>query len=156
MDLIGTLGGGAMGALFGAVGSVLNRGVGIFEARERRQDRVLEMAHEKDRWVHDTSVQAATAEQQLKLTGEQGSWAGLAASVEADGRAPDSYRWVAAVRALTRPALTVLLWLVFVALFFALPRENVASLAASAVDTVSFSAATALAWWFGDRAPKRD
>lgn len=151
MDLVGTLGGGAMGALFGAVGSALNRGIGLFEAREKRRDRQLEMAHEKDRWAHESAAQAQANAGARDLAAVQGSWSGLAASLEAEAGIELSYRWVAAVRALTRPALTLILWLVFVAVLF-LPRQAGDALAAAAIDTVSFSAATALAWWFGDRA----
>jgi len=62
MDIItaagGGLAGGALGAAFGALGSILNRGLGIFETREKRKDRQLEMAHEVDRWAQDLKLAA--------------------------------------------------------------------------------------------------
>lgn len=167
MDILGTAGGGALGAAFGALGSVLNRGFGLLEMREKRQDRQLELAHEKDRWVHETDMaeaaragQADEARQALAQTQAQGSWAGLTGSIAAEAAIAPSWPWVAAVRALTRPALTVMLWLLYAALFLAaaagaLHPDAAASVVTGAADTISFSAATALTWWFGDRAPRR-
>jgi hypothetical protein len=163
----GGLSGGALGAAFGALGSVVNRGFGLFEMRERRKDRQLELTHEKERWEHETELgeqsraaRADEAKQALALAQDQGSWAGLKASVDAEATLPASWPWVAAVRTLTRPALTVMLWLLYggVLLLAAsgeLRREAAEGVIANAVDTISFSAATALAWWFGDRAPRR-
>ena len=167
MSLIGAASGGALGAAFGALGSVVNRGFGLLEMREKRQDRQLELAHERDRWSHETDIAAAEragkadeAAQALAQTEAQGSWAGLTGSIAAEAAIGPSWPWVEAVRALTRPALTVMLWLLYAALFLAaaagaLHPDAAASVVTGAADTISFSAATALAWWFGDRAPRR-
>jgi hypothetical protein len=164
----GGLSGGALGAAFGALGSILNRGFGLFEMREKRKDRQVELSHEKERWAHETalgdqakSARAEEARNALALARDQGSWAGLKASVEAEAAIAASWPWVAAVRALTRPALTVLLWLLYALIFIAaatggLDAQAASSVVAGAVDTISFSAATALTWWFGDRAPRRE
>lgn len=172
MDIITTAGGGlaggALGAAFGALGSILNRGLGIFEAREKRKDRQLEMAHEVERWNHDLKLAAEAregriedAKQALAGTNAEGSWRGLDASLRAEAGIGRSWPWVAAVRALTRPALTLLLWILFAALFMsavggALEAETAAGVVRTAIETIAFSASTALAWWFGDRAPRRD
>ncbi len=166
MDILSLGGSGLLGGLFGAVASGLGRIVGIYEMREKRQDRTLEMAHEKDQWAHELDLQSLQikarteeTESEFKLAQTQGSWTGLASSVTADGALPASYRWVDAVRALTRPILTVLIWAVFTVLFFAsltarLPAATGASLTVSFIDSVTFAASTALAWWFGDRRPR--
>jgi len=172
MDIItsgaGGLAGGALGAAFGALGSILNRGIGIFEAREKRRDRQLEMAHEVERWGHDLRLAAEAragrieeARQALVQADAEGSWRGLEASLQAEAAVGQSWPWVAAVRALTRPALTLLLWVLFGVLFLsavsgALEAGTAAGVVHTAVETVAFSASTALAWWFGDRAPRRD
>lgn len=153
--------GGALGAAFGALGSILNRGFGVLETREKRKDRQLELAHEKERWAHEDTARADDARNALAQTQAQGSWAGLNASVEAEGAIGASWPWVSAVRALTRPGLTVMLWLLYAMLFLsaasgALEADTASSVIGAAVDTVSFSAATALTWWFGDRAPRRE
>lgn len=164
----GGLSGGALGAAFGALGSVLNRGLGLFEMRERRKDRQLELAHEKERWGHETALgeqmrqsRADEARGALALAERGGSWAGLKAAVDADAALPASWPWVAAVRALTRPALTMTLWGLYTLIFLCaagglLQAQAAQSVIAGAVDTISFSAATALTWWFGDRAPRRE
>lgn len=171
MDLaltaVSGLSGGALGAAFGALGSIINRGFSIFELRERRKDRQLELAHEAQRWSHELALgeqaQAARAEearQALMLSDSQGSWAGLKASVDADAALAPSWPWVAAVRTLTRPGLTVMLWLLYTLVFLAaaagaLQPQAADGVISGAVQTISFSAATALTWWFGDRAPRR-
>lgn len=164
----GGLSGGALGAAFGALGSILNRGFAILELRERRRDRQLELTHEKARWTHELmlaeqtrSARADEARQALALSDSRGSWAGLKASVEAEALLAPGWPWVAAVRTLTRPVLTVMLWLLYALVFLAaasgaLQPEAAGGVIAGAVQTISFSAATALTWWFGDRAPRRD
>lgn len=164
----GGLAGGALGAAFGALGSILNRGIGIFETREKRKDRQLEMAHEVERWGHDLRLASEARAGRMEegrlavvQTDAAGSWRGLEASIGADQTVGQSWPWVAAVRALTRPALTLLLWILFAVLFMAamsgaLAAEAAAGVVHTAVETIAFSASTALAWWFGDRAPRRE
>ncbi|MEM9843020.1 MAG: hypothetical protein AAF767_10225, partial [Pseudomonadota bacterium] len=58
-----------------------------------------------------------------------------------------SYRWVDAVRGLTRPLLTVLLWMITAAIWaFADAADR-----SSIVETATFAATAATLWWFGDR-----
>ena len=58
MDVLSSLSAsGILGGLFGAIGSGLGRLVGIYEMRERRQDRTLEMTHEKALWAHELDLQ---------------------------------------------------------------------------------------------------
>ena len=158
MELLNTIGGGAVGAVMGALGSAASRGVGLLELRERRKDRAQEIAHERAMAQMAQTSKSQEALQAQKLAQVQGSYAGLNASIEAD-RPEESYRWVAAVRSLTRPVLTLLLWILFaVMLVFVYPSGSASDgstqLIASSLETISFSAATALAWWFGDRAPR--
>jgi hypothetical protein len=120
MALVGVLGAGV-----GALGSILNRAMAVFEARERRR-------------FADESAPAAPP-----IAEPAGVWP-----------------WVTAVRALTRPALTLLLWLLFTGLFLTavlggLAPEAAAKVISTALDTVAFAASTAMTWWFGDRGPRR-
>jgi hypothetical protein len=175
MDTFATLtASGGAGAVIGVLGSILNRGFSLLEHRERRQDRRLDMAHEKDRWGHEVRLhqlqsqlrreeserELALATQALRRAAEEGSWSGLRDSVAADQALVTDWRWVQAVRSLVRPALTLTLWLLFFALFLVslgagLPEQTAASVTVRFVDAVTFAATTALAWWFGDRAPGR-
>ena len=173
MDILSLTGSGALGGLFGALGSGLGRLVGIFEMREKRQDRTLEMAHEKDLWAHEAELQALQikgraeeSENELKLGAQglersalEGAWTGLRASIDAEARIGSSYPWVEAVRGLARPVLTVLIWLIFTVLFFSamaskLPVSTSNEVILTFVNAVTFAASTALAWWFGDRGPQ--
>lgn len=124
----------AGGALVGALGSILNRLAALLESRERGRDR--------------------------RLAFEQGAPTTEPAPV-APPEAPVRWPWVAAVQALTRPALTLLLWLLFAGLFLTallggLEPELAAKVVSTALDTVAFAASTAMAWWFGDRGPRRE
>jgi len=121
------------GAVIGALGSILNRLTALLESRERSRDR--------------------------RLAFEEGASAAPAA-VAAPPDALDRWPWVAAVRALTRPALTLLLWMLFAGLFLTavlggLDEATAAKVVSTALDTVAFAASTAMAWWFGDRGPRR-
>ncbi|MEY4248642.1 MAG: hypothetical protein RJA87_275 [Pseudomonadota bacterium] len=158
MDVLNTLSGGAVGAVMGAFGSAANRGVGLLELREKRKDRAQEIAHERAMAELVQTSKSQEALQAQTLAKVQGSYAALNASIEAD-RPEASYRWVAAVRSLTRPVLTLLLWILFAVMFVLVFRSGPTDggstqLIASSLETISFSAATALAWWFGDRAPR--
>lgn len=122
------------GALVGALGSILNRIAALLESRERRQDRRLALEH--------------------------GLTAVPPPPPEGGPECAAPWPWVAAVRALTRPALTLLLWLLFTGLFLTAvlggpDRATAAKVVSTALDTVAFAASTAMAWWFGDRAPRR-
>ena len=151
-DIAGLAASAAGGGLFGLVGTVIGRVAGVVEARQAQ-------AHERARWAHEGEMQklrieaeAAGREADLRTTEAAGAWAGLSASMAAEAAIGESYRWVNAVRALTRPMLTVLLWAITGAVFFgadAAGREGV-------VDTATFAATAATLWWFGDRGARRD
>ncbi len=149
-DIIGLAASAAGGGVFGLIGTVIGRIAGVVE---RRQDNAQEQA----RWRHE----AALMELQMKaraseLAGQQslaqtsGAWAGLAASMAAEAAIGESYRWVSAVRALTRPLLTLLLWLITSLVYFSAAADARASI----VETATFAATAATLWWFGDRGVK--
>lgn len=58
---------------------------------------------------------------------------------------------VEAARALTRPALTLLLWLTVGAIYLGADAAGRAAI----IDTATFAATAATLWWFGDRGPRR-
>ena len=89
-------------------------------------------------------------EHELELTAAHGSWDGLKASLESEARPTESYRWVAAVRTLTRPFLTLETQLALVALML-IVRDRPGMMEA-VIETVTFGASASLLWWFGERA----
>lgn len=137
----------AGGGLFGVVGTVLGRVAGYFETRQQN-------AFEQARWVYEADMarltmqaRQAEAEMDIQKADTEGSWEGLRASVEADAALNSAYPFVDAIRALTRPALTLLLWLITALVFFNVGE----ALKARIVETAVFAATAATLWWFGDR-----
>lgn len=146
-DIIGLAASAAGGGVFGLVGTVIGRVAGLIE---RRQDNTQERA----RWAHDAAMQqarmheiAVATEAQIKLAG---AWRGLAASMEAEAAIGESYKWVNAVRALTRPLLTLLLWVITGLVYLGASAEARVGI----VETATFAATAATLWWFGDRGQK--
>jgi hypothetical protein len=151
--LIGTGASALSGGLFGLLGNVASKVIGIFEAKQ-------EFAQKKEEWSHEerladmqTKAKAAASEQELAVTAASGSWGGLGDSLKAETSIGATYPWVNAVRALVRPALTLGLASFLCAAFFALPAGDIDR--AYVADSLVFAAVTAIVWWFGDRAPKK-
>jgi hypothetical protein len=89
---------------------------------------------------------------ELQKAEASGPRAGLSASMAAEAAIGDSCRWVNAVRAMTRPTLTVLLWGITGAAFLGADEVGQAGI----VYTATFAETAATLWWFGDRGPRRE
>lgn len=150
-DILGIAASAAGGGLFGVLGTALGRVASFFETRQKHTQEQAAWSHELK--LHELNMQAKAAEteQEIALAAAAGSWSGLSASIEAEAAIGDSYPWVNAVRALTRPVLTVLLWAIAALVFLAADAAGRAAI----VETVVFAATAATLWWFGDRAPRR-
>ncbi|MEQ9507108.1 MAG: hypothetical protein RLO80_12655 [Hyphomonas sp.] len=151
-DIIGLAASAAGGGVFGLLGTVIGRIAGFFE---RRQENVQERA----RWTHEAAVielqmkvRASELAGQESLAQTSGAWEGLAASMAAEASIGESYRWVNAVRALTRPLLTLLLWLITGLVYLGAAAEAKSGI----VETTTFAATAATLWWFGDRGNRRE
>jgi hypothetical protein len=150
-DIAGLAASAAGGGIFGLAGTLVGRAAHFLE---RRQDYTQERA----RWAHQRAMlEAETATKLRILTAEEqraaieGAYSGLQASLAAEASIGETYIWVNAVRALTRPVLTLILWLITGAVF--LTTTDAAR--ASIIDTATFAATAATLWWFGDRGPRR-
>ena len=146
-DLIGVAASAAGGGLFGLFGTALGRLAGFFEKRQA-------IAHEERRWGHEVkllelqqSAAVQETEAELAIARTEGSCSGLEASLKAEAAIAASYRWVDAIRALTRPVLTLLLWGITLAIWFGADAASQSSI----IETAAFSATAATLWWFGDR-----
>ena len=157
MEILGTILGtttsAVSGGLFGLLGNVASKVVGLFEAKQ-------EFAQKKEEWSHEerladmqTKAKAAASEQDLAVTASSGSWSGLGESLKAETAIGATYPWVEAVRALVRPALTLGLAAFLCVAFFALTPGDIDR--AYVADSLVFAAVTSIVWWFGDRAPKK-
>ncbi|MEQ9315361.1 MAG: hypothetical protein RLN72_05870 [Henriciella sp.] len=150
-EIAGIAASAAGGGLFGLIGTALGRVVGVFETRQRQ-------THERARWAHETSLielqrraRVAALEADQAAADTAGSWAGLKASVEAEAAIGESYLWVNAVRGLTRPALTLLLWLIAGGIWLGANDTDRAAI----TETATFAATAATLWWFGDRGARQ-
>ncbi len=150
-DLIGLTASAAGGGLFGLLGTALGRVAGFVERRQIHD-------HERARWDHEGRLlelqmraQQEETEAEIVLADVQGGWSGLEASIAADAAIAASYDWVNAVRGLTRPVLTVLLWAIAGAIYLGADSAGRAAI----IETATFAATAATLWWFGDRGPKR-
>ncbi|KCZ93810.1 hypothetical protein HJO_00500 [Hyphomonas johnsonii MHS-2] len=151
-DIAGLAASAAGGGIFGLIGSVVGRAANLVERRQ-------EQAQERARWEHETRLmdlqmqarRAASADD-LRLADVTGGWQGLAASIAAEEAIGESYAWVNAVRGLTRPGLTVLLWVITGLVFLG----SGAAARGEIVETATFAATAATLWWFGDRGPRRE
>ena len=151
-DIIGLAASAAGGGVFGLLGTVIGRIAGLIE---RRQENTQEQA----RWKHE----AALVELQMKaraseLAGQEslaqtaGAWQGLASSMAAEAAIGDSCKWLNAVRALTWPLLTLLLWLITGLVYLGAAADARAGI----IETTTFAATAATLWWFGDRGQRRE
>lgn len=138
-DIIGLAAGAAVGGVSGPIGTV----------SWRRQ----ENAQEQARWKHEAAllvmqIKAGASEPggQESLAQPAGAWQGRAASMAAEAAIADSRRWGNAVRAPTRPRLTLRLWLITSLVWFVA--------AATARSSIVETAATL--WWFADRGNRRE
>lgn len=150
-DIAGLAASAAGGGLFGLIGTALGRVAGFFEQRQK-------LAHETARWEHEVQLlelqQAAAraeTEAEIALTDLEGSWRGLDASMRAEAAIRSSYKWVDAVRGITRPALTLLLWLIAAGIWLGASGGERQAI----TETATFAATAATLWWFGDRGPSR-
>lgn len=150
MDVGSVFGDALSGGLFGLLGNVAGKVVGIFESREAFTQKKEEWGHDERMLDMQVKAKAAESEQALAATASSGSWSGLGESLKAEVALGASYGWVNAVRALVRPALTLGLGGFLCAAFFATSgpaREAISN-------SLIFAAVTAIVWWFGDRAKK--
>jgi hypothetical protein len=156
------------GGLTGILGSLAGRVFSIFERREARQDRALAneesarmRGHELLLLRESRLTNAAETENEIAIARTQGSWAGLEASHTADAAATNVPGWANAVRAMVRPVLTPLLWVIAMLAFAwmlkraeagLIPAEDAALMTTYVINSAIYAATAATLWWFGDRA----
>ena len=144
------VGAAASGGLLGIFGSILGRGFQIWERREERADRRLQNEHELRLIEEQAKLRAQETEAEIVKLQTEGSYAGLSASLRHDESLTATSGWVNDVRAMVRPAMTLVLGIILGAMVY----HNVAEVQTEAAQAIVFSAVTAITWWFGDRSPR--
>jgi hypothetical protein len=161
MELLELLGAGASvagGGVFGLLGSI---GSSLLKGRAQAEERAHELA------VKDKELTAAQSGHLQKIVEARQamSSAGLVESIKSD-TTPNLPQWAAAAKAMYRPFLTTLLVCVSAYIFSmlldalsgdnvlaeAFPRDDILAMIRYTVYSLIFSTATAITWWFGDRA----
>lgn len=132
---------------FRSIGGVIGRAAGLVERRQERARR------EHEARILDAQMRAKqqASEADLRLADTSGAWRGLEASLAAEAAIGESYQWGYAVRALTRPLLTLLLWLITGPVFLG----RGAAARGEIFETATFAATAAMLWWLGHRGPGR-
>ena len=137
----------AAGGIFGIVGTALGRVAGYFERKQQNTQERARWGHEYK--LHELNMAARHQETELELalTAQQGSWAGLEASIEAEAALGKASQWVVNILRLVRPLITLSLWCITVIIFLKTEDDAI-------IEAAVFAATAATLWWFGDRAPK--
>jgi len=137
----------AAGGLFGIVGTALGRFAGYFEQKQQNVQERARWGHEYKLHELNMAAQHQETELELALSAQQGSWAGLEASIKAEAALGKASQWVINILRLVRPAITFILWLITAAIFLITQESAI-------TEAAVFAATAATLWWFGDRAPK--
>ncbi len=137
------------GGLFGLIGASLNRVFSFIERWQTHKYKLAEWQHELKLYELQRKIRQEEIEQEILLTKEEGSWQGLRESIRAEAEIGNSYLWVNAIRALIRPALTLLLLLISAGIWFYSKDQAL-------LQTLSFNSSAVILWWFGDRAQRRN
>lgn len=170
MDWVASLlGNAASGGVFGLLGSAVG---GVFKYFQVKQQQKFE----EKKWQHELALidkeharEREEDEHELAVVSQQGAWQGLGASIQADASTGETYKWATAIKTLYRPILTSALVAIAFVMFRDLSgmltgagRDSVLTqifstdqareLLSYIVNSLVFSASTAVVWWFGDRA----
>lgn len=133
-----------LGATLGALGSIVNTGLGIY--REK-----VQIAAEEKRRSDEYEIARLNASKEKQITAINADAQSLAASYKHDTETGEASPWVINIIRLVRPSITFYaLGLITVFWFFATDVDKAIIITAT-LDICSM----AVAWWFGDRGISR-
>jgi hypothetical protein len=136
-DILGNV---ASGGVLGLLGTGINFTLGYFQRKQEHTQRIEMLRIEAD-------VNAAKVAGDVAVAREQGAAGAFVASQQAEANIGRSYPWVEAVRALTRPGLTLLLVILATIL-----RYSADDATRSYIDqNIIVTAVASVTWWFGQR-----
>ena len=136
------------GGATGLIGSLLSKGIGIFEAGQKRKDKALEYEQELKLLDRQAVLKTAESENELAITAAQTSAELRTASYAHDAGMGKPHRWVVDVLRLVRPVLTGFLLILVGGIYF---TTNDFAMKAGVIDSILFMTSSAVTWWFGDR-----
>jgi hypothetical protein len=133
-----------LGATLGALGSIVNAGLGIYKEK-------VQIAAEEKRRSDEYEIAKLNASKEKQITAINADAQSLAASYKHDTETGDASPWVINIIRLVRPSITFYaLGLITVFWFFATDVDRAIIITAT-LDICSM----AVAWWFGDRGISR-
>jgi hypothetical protein len=136
-DILGNV---ASGGLLGLLGTGVNFALGYFQRKQEHAQRIESLRLEGE-------LNAAKTAGDVAVAREQGAAGAFVASQQAEANIGRSYKWVEAVRALTRPGLTLLLVILATILRYSADAATKAYIDQNIIVT----AVAAVTWWFGQR-----
>jgi hypothetical protein len=148
MGFLEIIGGVLTGGATGLIGSLLSKGIGLFEAHQKRKDRMLDYEHELKLLDRQVAASAAETENALAIANAETSANLREASYAHDSATGRPHRWVVSTLRLVRPALTLFL---LVTVFVVYMTTNDFKMKIEIISSVLFMASSAVTWWFGDR-----
>jgi hypothetical protein len=137
-DILGNV---ASGGLLGLLGNALTFGMKYFTNKQ-------EFAMRKEMLTLEAQVAQSKTAGDIAVAREQGAAAGFAGAQQAEASIGKSYKWVEAVRSLTRPSLTVILIGLTSVIYFNTDDVTQSYIAQNIVTI----AVAAVMFWFGSRA----
>jgi len=134
---------GALGAVFGLAGSLINRGVSYYEKKQ-------EMTIEEKRRDHELSIANITAKKDISIAEIKSAADSLAASYVHDASMGKPSKWVINLKQLMRPSITLYALLLVTILWFTLPPDFFVARNLIITTTLEMLTMT-ITWWFADR-----
>lgn len=147
MNFTEILGNVASGGLLGLVGTAVNFGLSYFQKKQEHKQRLEWAIEERATLQLKGQLTAAQTAGEVAVAREKGAADAFTASVNSDSKLGRSYKWVSAVRELTRPGLTFLLVLLAAVLRYSADEATRAYIDQNIIVT----AVAAVTWWFGQR-----
>ena len=136
------------GGATGLIGSLLSKGIGIFEAGQKRKDKALEYEQELKLLDKQAALRTAETENELAIANAETAASLREASYSHDSSMGKPHRWVVDVLRLVRPVLTGFLLILVGGIYF---TTDDFAMKAGVIDSVLFMTSSAVTWWFGDR-----
>ena len=134
---------GALCAVFGLAGSLINRGVSYYEKKQ-------EMTVEEKRREHELSIANITAKKDISIAEIKSAADSLSASYVHDASMGKPSKWVINLKQLMRPSITLYALLLVTILWFTLPPDFFAARNLIINTTLEMLTMT-ISWWFADR-----
>lgn len=149
MDWTDILGNVASGGVLGLLGNAVTFGLSYFKNKQEHSQKIEWAQEERKTLELQGQLAAAQTAGDMAVAREKGSADAFTASQQAEAAlVGETYKWVNAVRALNRPALTWLCVFLTALVYFHTADRDVQSYIATNIVVMTVAVVT---WWFGQR-----